>query len=274
MPSVVKSCTSVSLSQFLRTPFNSFLSGLFLFVGRIRGERHRSLQNLSFSVVDSTAKGIFLPLTASSRITVNTNTLPSTMCANIVDINTTLKSSTEHGPQHGLRCPHRPQTSKWPQVTVCIMVTHMASRSNMDHRHQRGFRWQHGSQTSTWHLAAAQTMGSHMISSGNMDHRHYHGPSGSVDHGHQSAWPPAVAKITDTSMAFGGSIDHGDLLRRLNPENEAFISDILLLRAGVIMWLRRMFGGRDFASFRLFHILLPLFQNYIFWNTVLTALCH
>lgn len=95
---------------------------------------------------------------------------------------------------------------------------------------------------------------------------------GSKNHGHQSAWPPAVAKITDTSLAFGGSIDHGDVLKRLIPENEAFISDILLLRAGVIMWLRSMFGSRAYASFRLIHILLPLFQNYILWNTVLTIL--
>lgn len=205
------SCEELHLSIFvtiLRAPFNSFLSGLFLFVGRMRGERHRSLQNLSFSVVDSTAKDIFSPLTASSRITVNTNMLPSTMSANVVDINTTLKSSTEHGPQHGLRGPQRPQTSRRPQVAVCIMVTHMASRSNMDHRHQRGFRWQHGSQISTWHLTAAQTMGSHMISSGNMDHRHFHGPSGSVDHGYPHGLWWQQKSWTSISMAPSCSKDH------------------------------------------------------------------
>lgn len=41
-----------------------------------------------------------------------------------------------------------------------------------------------------------------------------------------------------------GSTDHGCLLRRLNPENPFFISDILLFRVRVITWFSSTSRGR------------------------------
>lgn len=167
----------------------------------------------------------------------------------------------DHGYPHDLWRLHGPQTSTWLQMAAWNINVH-------------GIWQQHRPWASTWPLVATWTIDIAMIpvAAWIMDIHMVSG--GSKDDGHQSAWPAAGARITDTSTAFGGSLDHGDLLRRLNPGSEPLISDILLLRDRAIMWLRSMFGGRAYESSRLLHILLPLFLNYICWNTVLTILCH
>ena len=61
------------------------------------------------------------------------------------------------------------------------------------------------------------------------------------------------------NMGFGSSMDHGSLLRKLNPENELFsiVNILLLLRARVIIGLGIMSGGRIFQSSRLLYTTLP-----------------
>ena len=57
----------------------------------------------------------------------------------------------------------------------------------------------------------------------------------------------------DTSLASGSSIGHGGLSRGLHSEDQPFfISDILFLfRAEVILWMSRVFEGRDCVNSRL-----------------------
>lgn len=95
---------------------------------------------------------------------------------------------------------------------------YIAASSSMDHRYQYDLWHLPGLQKSTWFLTAAQNMDINMAI------------DCSMDLGHQ--------------MASGGSMDHGSLSRRLNPENKPFIVLYILL----LLIVRMIVVGQHFQG--------------------------
>ncbi|KAL6086621.1 hypothetical protein STEG23_023325 [Scotinomys teguina] len=84
--------------------------------------------------VSSQTMDINRPQVSSQTMDINRPQVSS----QTMDINMASGVLTDHGYQHGLRCPHRSWISTWPQVSSQTMDINMASGVLTDHGYQHG----------------------------------------------------------------------------------------------------------------------------------------
>lgn len=146
------SYTSVFLSQFLRTLYNHFWSGLF----PLGAEKISMLLILNYE-------------SAGTHMTAQEASLPLTAIATwVTDFHIGIGRSTAMD-THMASSARKNQTSAWSPGASLTMNINMASSRNTDLKHQHGLRRHVRSGTSTWLLAITGTTDINISSSGISD---------------------------------------------------------------------------------------------------------